>query len=66
MNYDFPLRINSYLAKAGLGSRRFCENLVKESKVKINGEVVTNLAYKVERDDKVFVEGKLVKPIETL
>lgn len=66
MSYDFPLRINSYLAKAGLGSRRYCENLVKESKVKINGEIVTNLAYKVERDDKVFVDGKLVKPIETL
>lgn len=66
MNYDYPLRINSYLAKSGLGSRRYCENLVRQSKVKVNGVIVTNLAHKVEREDKVFVEGKLVKPIETL
>jgi 23S rRNA pseudouridine2605 synthase len=52
------LRLNRYLARAGYGSRRGVETLVNERRVAINGEVVTDLARRVDptRDD-VRVDG---------
>ena len=59
------MRINKYLASAGFGSRRKCEDLVREGKVKCNGEVVTNLGFSIdEKKDKVYVDGVLAK-VET-
>ena len=54
------MRINKYLASAGLGSRRKCEQYILDGKVSINGEVISNLASVVESGDKVCVEGKPV------
>lgn len=55
------MRINKYLASAGLASRRKAEDLVKAGKVKVNGKVVTNLATDIKETDSVVVEGKAVK-----
>ena len=33
-------RLQKYLAQAGIGSRRGCENLIKEGKVLVNGKIV--------------------------
>lgn len=52
------MRINLYLAKAGLGSRRSCETLIQEGVVTINGKTVQNLATQVEPGDQVKVRGK--------
>jgi len=41
------MRINKFLATAGFGSRRKCEELVTAGRVKINGKVETNLAFVV-------------------
>jgi 23S rRNA pseudouridine2605 synthase len=41
------MRINRYLAAAGCGSRRACEELVRSGKVTINGRVVEDLATRV-------------------
>ena len=56
------MRINKYLARTGLGSRRKCEEFVSNGRVMINGKVETNLAFDVSEKDKVFVDGKLVTP----
>ncbi len=55
---DESLRLNRFLARAGYGSRRGVETLVNERRVAINGEVVTDLARRVDpaRDD-VRVDG---------
>ncbi len=54
------MRINKFLASAGLASRRKCEEFVLQGRVKVNGEVVSNLAFDVSETDKVFVDGNRV------
>ena len=54
------MRINKYLASTGLASRRKCEEFVLAGRVKVNGEVVSNLAFDVSENDKVFVDGNRV------
>src|SRR5262245_58728338 len=51
-------RINKYLAHAGLGSRRHCEDLVRAGRVTIGGEVVRELGTRVGPDQEVCVDGK--------
>lgn len=54
------MRINKFLASAGLGSRRKCEEFVLQKRVKVNGKVVDNLAFDIAENDKVLVDDKLV------
>ncbi len=42
------IRINKFLAKAGLGSRRSCEILIRDGKVKVNSTVITDLATQID------------------
>lgn len=56
------MRINRYLASCGLGSRRTCETLVTEGKVKINGAIVDSLAAQVKPGDRVQVGRRVVEP----
>ena len=49
------LRLQKYLAQAGLGSRRSCEQLIKDRKILVNGDVA-----KVSESDEVYCEGKKV------
>ena len=39
------MRLNKFLARCGIGSRRKCDEFIKEKKIKINGQVVTNYSY---------------------
>ncbi|MDA9762833.1 rRNA pseudouridine synthase [Gammaproteobacteria bacterium] len=53
------LRLQKYLAQAGLGSRRSCEQLIKDKKILVNGDVA-ELGAKVSESDEVYCEGKKV------
>jgi 23S rRNA pseudouridine2605 synthase len=55
------MRINRFLASAGLGSRRACEDLVRSGRVLVNNAVVTDLATQVSSEDIVRVGRKIVK-----
>ena len=48
------LRLQKFLAQAGLGSRRSCEQLIKESKVYVNGAVAT-IGTKVSETDEIIL-----------
>lgn len=62
-----PERLQRYLARAGLGSRRHCEALILEGKVRVNGRAVITLGTKVSPGlDKVACDGKLVTPSDSL
>ena len=54
--------LNKYIAHSGECSRRDAAVMVKEGKVKVNGELVTEPGYKVKEDDKVTIAGKKVIP----
>lgn len=54
------LRISKALSMSGAGSRRFCDDLVKNGRVTINGEIAT-LGVQISQKDKIEVDGKLIK-----
>jgi len=55
-------RLNKYLSHAGVASRRKADQLIKEGKVTVNGNVVTEMGYKVKAKDTVTFEGKKLNP----
>lgn len=58
-------RLQKYLARAGIDSRRRCEKLIIQGYVRINHSVITKLGTKVDpQKDIIEVKGKLVKFIE--
>ena len=58
-----PMRLNVYLQKAGVGSRREAERLVADGRVEVNGKKA-EATTPVEDGDKVTVDGKSVAPSE--
>ncbi len=58
------IRLQKYLAEAGIASRRKCEELILDGKIEVNGKVVTELGTKVTENDKVKYNGKLISPVE--
>ena len=55
-------RLQKYLANCGVASRRKCEEYILQGKVKVNGEVVTELGTKINPEkDRIEFENKLVK-----
>ena len=55
-----PLRLNKYLANAGVCSRREADEFIQAGVVKVNGEVVTELGTKVLRSDEVMFHDQPV------
>ena len=57
---DAPIRLNKYLANAGVCSRREADDFITAGVVKVNGEIVTELGTKVKRSDAVLFHDQLV------
>ena len=45
-------RLQKFLAKSGIGSRRYCEELIKSKKIKVNGQIAL-IGASVNKDDEV-------------
>ena len=55
------MRLNRFLARAGLGSRRAVEDLVRAGRVAVDGEIATDLGRRVDPDrDQVTLDGRPV------
>lgn len=50
---DAPIRLNKYLANAGVCSRRDADKYISAGVVTVNGEIITELGTKVKRSDEV-------------
>lgn len=58
------MRINKFIAEAGVASRRKAEELVSSGQVKVNDKVCRELATIINPDkDTVSVNGKIIKPV---
>ncbi len=60
---DKGLRLNRFLAAAGLGSRRSCEEHILKGRVTINGSVRKELATRVLPEDDIRVNGRVIHAI---
>ena len=60
------MRLNRFLAAAGLGSRRYCDELIATGRVFINGKVCTNFSAQPGARDHVKVDGRLVRAAPAL
>ena len=56
------MRLQVYLAHAGVASRRACEKIIAEGRVSVNGTLVTDMGSKVRTGDAVLLDGKPVHP----
>ena len=64
MKIEYPIRLQSYLSKCGVGSRRGCEALITEGRVMVNNKIVMELGTKVNENDIVYVDDVLAEPEE--
>ena len=56
------VRLQKFLAEAGIASRRKCEELIQSGKVMVNGKVVETLGTKINpKEDKVTYNGKIME-----
>ena len=56
------MRLNKFLAQAGISSRRTCERYIQEGRITVNGEVKFHPAFPVEPSDIVTYDGRPVIP----
>ena len=54
------IRLNKYLANAGLCSRREADQFIETGVVEVNGEIITALGHKIQHEDVVLFGGKRV------
>lgn len=58
-------RLQKFMARCGVASRRKCEELILDGKVKVNNQVISELGTKINPSmDIVEVAGVLIKPEE--
>jgi 23S rRNA pseudouridine2605 synthase len=60
------MRLNRFLASAGLGSRRGVEEIIQSGRVRLNGHVVTDLATQVGPEDSVKVGSRVIRTQQAL
>ena len=63
---DGTVRLNRYIANAGICSRREADELIASGDISVNGKVVTEMGYKVKPNDKVKFGTKNLNPEKTV
>ena len=56
------VRLQVYLARAGIGSRRACEEHIVSGRVRVDGRIVRELGTRVSGDSRVEIDGRSVVP----
>lgn len=56
------MRLNKYIANAGICSRREADIFIEAGSVSVNGKPVTEMGYKVKLDDEVKFDGRSINP----
>jgi 23S rRNA pseudouridine2605 synthase len=58
---DGKMRLNKFLAQAGIASRREADVLISTGVVTVNGKVITEMGFKVAPEDKVTYGGESIR-----
>lgn len=56
------IRLNKYISNSGICSRRDADIYIQSGNVKVNGQVVTEMGYKVKPGDVVNFDGSIISP----
>jgi 23S rRNA pseudouridine2605 synthase len=59
-NSPGKIRLNKYIADAGVTSRRGADALIEAGRVKVNGKRITELGFKIDQKSKVEVDGETI------
>ncbi|MDF2437323.1 MAG: hypothetical protein K0Q95_1699 [Bacteroidota bacterium] len=60
-NPDGSMRLNKYIANAGICSRREADELIESGVVQVNGKVITEMGFKVKPTDVIKYGGQTLK-----
>ena len=52
------MRLNKFLARTGIGSRRDCDEFIKNGEIRINGKVIYDFSYEVNKEDYIQFKNK--------
>lgn len=61
-NFSDEVRLNKYLSNTGICSRREADTLIATGVVTVNGEIITEMGFKVKPGDVVKYDGESIKP----
>ncbi|SEF53408.1 pseudouridine synthase [Algoriphagus boritolerans] len=56
------LRLNKYISNSGICGRREADDLIAKGLISVNGQVITEMGYKVKKSDRVIYQGKKINP----
>ncbi len=56
------IRLNKYIANSGICSRREADEFIRQGLVEVNGKVVTEMGYQVQKTDRVIFDGSSITP----
>ncbi len=59
------VRLNKFIADAGVTSRRGADELISAGRVKVDGKRITELGFKVKKKSKVEVDGETINAVKT-
>lgn len=58
-------RLQKFMARCGVASRRKCEEIIVSGRVKVNEDIIQELGYKVDAErDRVYLDSKRIEPEE--
>jgi 23S rRNA pseudouridine2605 synthase len=55
-------RLNKYISNSGICGRREADDLIAKGLITVNGQVITEMGFKVKKSDRVVYQGKKVNP----
>ena len=58
------MRLNKYLARCGIGSRRTCDEFINKGQIKINGSIIKDFSYHVKDADYVQFKNKILNFVD--
>lgn len=60
------IRLQLYMARCGVASRRKCEDIIAQARISVNGKVVITPGTKVSSEDMITMDGRIIKPAKKM